>query len=55
MTHGCCCDCFICKLGKTLGLIQGCGDDCCQVAPKKVAKKTTKKVVKKSKSKAKKK
>ena len=53
MSHGGCCNCFVCKLGKSLGLMEGCkkGDDCCKVAPKKVAKKA----VKKSKSKAKKK
>lgn len=53
MSHGGCCNCFVCKLGKSLGLMEGCkkGDSCCQVAPKKTVKKT----VKKSKSKSKKK
>jgi len=47
MTHGGCCDCFVCKIGKFLGLVEPCGDNCCnepKVKTKKVAKK---KVVKK--------
>lgn len=41
MCHGGCCNCFICKLGKSLGLMEGCkkGDSCCQAAPKKAVKK----------------
>jgi hypothetical protein len=49
MTHGGCCDCFVCKIGKFLGLVEPCGDNCCNepkvktknVAKKKVAKKKT--------------
>ena len=48
MSHGGCCNCFICKLGKTLGLMEDCcssdkccgGEkDCCKTAPKKSVKK----------------
>lgn len=62
MSHGGCCNCFVCKLGKSLGLMECCntndkccgGDkDCCKTAPKKAVKKVAKKAVKKSKSKKK--
>lgn len=63
MSHGGCCNCFICKIGKSLGLMEECkkGDSCCQAAPKRLSKAKSarggavKKTVKKSKSKAKKK
>jgi hypothetical protein len=60
MSHGGCCNCFICKLGKSLGLMEECKStdkccggekDCCKPAPKK----SVKKVAKKSKAKSKKK
>ena len=45
MEHGCCCDCFVCKIGKFLGLIGECEHKKVKtVSAKKVAKK---KVVKK--------
>jgi len=52
MSHGGCCNCFICNIGKSLGLMENC---VCKSSPKKAVKKTAKKVAKKSKSKAKKK
>ncbi len=41
MEHGCCCDCFVCKIGRFLGLIGECEH-------KKVKKVVAKKAVKKS-------
>ena len=57
MSHGGCCNCFICKLGKSLGLMEGCkkGDSCCKIASRKTVKKVAKKSKSKSKSKSKKK
>ena len=57
MSHGRCCNCFICKLGKSLGLMEGCkkGDSCCKIASRKTVKKVAKKSKSKSKSKSKKK
>jgi hypothetical protein len=53
MCHGGCCNCFICKLGKGLGLMEECkkGDSCCKTTPKKAVKKTAKKSKSKSKKK----
>ena len=46
MNHGGCCNCFICKLGKSLGLVED-----CKCEPKK----TKSKITKSKKTKAKKK
>lgn len=47
MEHGCCCNCFVCKIGKSLGLMSECKDGCCKTEKK------VKKVVKKSAAKKK--
>jgi hypothetical protein len=44
MEHGKCCDCFVCKLGKSLGLMED-----CKCETKKTVKKSGKKVAKKKK------
>ena len=49
MEHGCCCNCFVCKIGKSLGLISECKDGCCKNETKKVARKVAKKKVVKKK------
>lgn len=70
MSHDGCCNCFICKIGKSLGLMEDCcsTDKCCggekdcrKTAPKKLSKAKSarggavKKVTKKTKSKSNKK
>lgn len=49
MKHGCCCDCFVCKTGKFLGLVSECRHGKCKMESKKgaVKKKTTKKAKRK--------
>jgi hypothetical protein len=52
MNHGSCCDCFVCKAGKFLGILDECSGkkDCCKTPVKKAAKKKVvakKKVAKK--------
>ena len=47
MSHGGCCNCFICKLGKSFGLVESCGDNCCKVKTKKKTKKSKPKTKKK--------
>jgi len=47
MTHGGCCGCFVCKIGKFLGLVEPCGDDCCKEPKAKTKKTAKKKTVKK--------
>ncbi len=47
MDHGGCCDCFVCKIGKFLGLVEPCGVDCCKTEKPKAKKTVKKKVVKK--------
>ncbi|MFA7301622.1 MAG: hypothetical protein WC069_04890 [Candidatus Shapirobacteria bacterium] len=57
MSHGGCCNCFICKLGKSLGLMEECkkGKNCCQSVSTKTVKKKVVKKATKSKAKSKKK
>jgi hypothetical protein len=53
MDHGCKCNCFVCKAGKFLGILDDCSNkkDCCKTPVKKVVKKkaVAKKVVAKKK------
>jgi hypothetical protein len=43
MKHGGCCDCFVCKIGQSLGLMACDKKDCCKTATKKKKKIKSKK------------